>query len=70
MNNNDFIIYEGKMIEIETFFPRMKLKGIVKKYKNNYYVDVDEEGFKAKIPVKYVFKINKVYGGDINDRRI
>ena len=69
MNNKDFIIYEGKVIEFETLFPPMNLKGIVKKYKDNYYVDVNEKGINAKIPAKYVFKINKVYEEDKNDTR-
>jgi len=57
MNNEDFIGYEGKEIEFEVLYPELKLKGLVKKDKDNYYIEVHENSFSATVPVKYVFKI-------------
>jgi hypothetical protein len=59
MNDEDFIDYEGKEIEFETKYPRMKLKGLVKKDNNSYYIEVNENSFSATVPVKFVFKIIK-----------
>jgi hypothetical protein len=35
----------------------MKLKGLVKKDNNSYYIEVNENSFSATVPVKFVFKI-------------
>jgi hypothetical protein len=59
MNDEDIAKYEGKEIEFETKYPRMKLKGLVKKDNNSYYIEVNENSFSATVPVKFVFKIIK-----------
>jgi hypothetical protein len=59
MNNDEIAEYEGKEIEIETQYPKMKLKGLVKKDNDSYYIEVNENGFYATIPAKFVFKIIK-----------
>ena len=59
MNDEDIAEYEGKEIEFETKYPRMKLKGLVKKDNDGYYIEVNENSFSAKVPVKFVLKIIK-----------
>jgi len=59
MNNEDIAEYEGKEIEFEVLYPELKLKGLVKKDKDNYYIEVHENNFSAKVPAKYIFRIIK-----------